>query len=67
MELQELVACFCSVGDVVGVEIRQTRGGRSLGCGVVEFSNAGYARACIESMNGKDLNGRKMSIREYYQ
>jgi RNA recognition motif-containing protein len=64
---EELVACFCSVGDVVGVEIRQTRGGRSLGCGVVEFSTPSYARACIDSMNGQDLNGRKMSIREYYQ
>lgn len=64
---EELVACFCSVGDVIGVEIRQTRGGRSLGCGVVEFSNADFAKECIKSMNGQDLNGRKMAIREYYQ
>lgn len=65
--MQELITFFCSVGDVVDLEIRQTRAGRSLGCGVVEFSNAAYARSCIDTMNGKELNGRVLAIREYYQ
>mmetsp|Transcript_21696 Transcript_21696/g.31571 ORF Transcript_21696/g.31571 Transcript_21696/m.31571 type:complete len:288 (-) Transcript_21696:147-1010(-) len=64
---EELITCFCSVGNVVAVEIRQTRGGRSLGCGVVEFANADDAKECIDTMNGQDLNGRAMAIREYYQ
>jgi len=64
---EELITFFCSVGDVVDLEIRQTRAGRSLGCGVVEFSNAAYARSCIDTMNGKELNGRVLAIREYYQ
>lgn len=64
---EELIAAFCSIGDVVGVQIRHTRGGRSLGCGVVEFSNSIYAQNCIHTMNGQDFNGRSMAVREYYQ
>eukprot|EP00604_Paraphysomonas_vestita_P001942 CAMPEP_0174821698 /NCGR_PEP_ID=MMETSP1107-20130205/9196_1 /TAXON_ID=36770 /ORGANISM="Paraphysomonas vestita, Strain GFlagA" /LENGTH=155 /DNA_ID=CAMNT_0016039001 /DNA_START=435 /DNA_END=902 /DNA_ORIENTATION=+ len=64
---EELIAAFCSIGDVVAVQIRHTRGGRSLGCGVVEFSNSAYAQNCIHTMNGQDFNGRSMAVREYYQ
>lgn len=64
---EELVAAFCPVGDVTSVEIRQTRSGRSLGCGVVEFNSAQGAQDAIASLNGEDLNGREMLIREYYQ
>lgn len=64
---EELVAAFCPVGDVTSVEIRQTRSGRSLGCGVVEFNSAQGAQDAIASLNGEDLNGRDMLIREYYQ
>jgi len=64
---EELIACFCSVGVVSRVEIRQTRSGRSLGCAVVEFATPQFAQECIKTMNGQDLNGRKMVVREYYQ
>lgn len=64
---EELVAAFCPVADVTSVEIRQTRSGRSLGCGVVEFNSAQGAQDAIASLNGVDLNGREMLIREYYQ
>lgn len=64
---EELISAFCSIGDVVNVQIRHTRGGRSLGCGVVEFSNSIYAQNCIHTMNGQDFNGRSMAVREYYQ
>jgi RNA recognition motif-containing protein len=64
---EELVAAFCPVGDVASVEIRQTRSGRSLGCGVVEFSSPQAALDAIASLNGEDLNGRELLIREYYQ
>lgn len=64
---EELIAAFCSIGDIVDVQIRHTRGGRSLGCGVVEFSSSIYAQNCIHTMNGQDFNGRSMAVREYYQ
>lgn len=64
---EELIAAFCSIGDIVHVQIRHTRGGRSLGCGVVEFSSSLYAQNCIHTMNGHDFNGRSMAVREYYQ
>lgn len=64
---EELIAAFCTIGDIVDVQIRHTRGGRSLGCGVVEFSSSIYAQNCIHTMNGQDFNGRTLAVREYYQ
>lgn len=64
---EELVAAFCPVADVASVELRQTRTGRSLGCGVVEFNSPKGAQDAIASLNGEDLNGREMVVREYYQ
>lgn len=64
---EELIAVFCSIGDVVDVQIRHTRAGRSLGCGVVEFSDNIDAQNCIHTMNGQLLNGRNMAVREFYQ
>ena len=64
---EELVAAFCPVADVTSVEIRQSRSGRSLGCGVVEFNTAQGALDAIATMNEQDLNGRDMLVREYYQ
>lgn len=47
--------------------ISQSRSGRSLGCGVVEFNSPQGALDAISSLNGEDLNGREMLVREYYQ
>jgi RNA recognition motif-containing protein len=65
--VEELIAAFCTIGEIVDVQLRYTRGGRSLGCGVVEFSNHIYAQNCIHTMNGQDFNGRNLAVREYYQ
>jgi nucleolin len=64
---EDIVAAFCPVADVISVEIRQSRSGRSLGCGVVEFNSAQGALDAIASLNGQDLNGRELLVREYYQ
>jgi RNA recognition motif-containing protein len=61
------VTCFCSIGEVVGVHIQQTKSGRSLGSGIVEFSSPEYANKAIESMNGQDLNGRAIAVRAYFK
>jgi RNA recognition motif-containing protein len=64
---EDIVAAFCPVADVTSVEIRQSRSGRSLGCGVVEFNSPQGALDAIASLNGQDLNGRELLVREYYQ
>jgi len=64
---EEVVAAFCAHGSVSSVEIRTSRSGRSLGSAVVEFENSEDAQSAIKALNGQDLNGREILVREYYQ
>lgn len=63
-ELKEL---FGRCGEVVATEVLMTRRGRSMGSGVVEFADSTMAEAAIAELNGEELQGRKISVRQYYQ
>ena len=61
----DLSAFFADAGTVVSAKVimdRETN--RSKGFGFVEMSNDDEAKAAIESLNGKDLNGRAVALSE---
>merc|ERR1719266_672788 len=58
-ELKDLCQQF---GDVKRANILE-RDGRSRGCGVVWFHNTSDAEACIEGLNGHDLDGRELTAK----
>lgn len=64
---EDLIDFFNIIGDVVSADILTSKKGRSLGHGIVQFSDASSAREAIERLHNKDLGGRNISIREYYQ
>lgn len=51
-------------GDVVRADVMTDQGGRSRGCGIVEFANAEQASQAIEQLNNSDLKGRMIFVRE---
>ena len=62
---QDLREAFESYGDVTSAAViadRET--GRSRGFGFVEMSDDTAARAAIEGLNNKDLNGRTLNVNE---
>ena len=63
---EDLTLHLSSCGEVVGSEILK-RNGRSLGCGYVEFADPACVPIAIEQLNGQELQGRALVIREYYQ
>jgi len=63
---EDLSAFFSNVGEVVNAEVLMTRKGRSQGRGIVEFAAADDAADAIERLNGKELQGRAITVREYY-
>ncbi len=61
-ELQELFGAF---GTVASAEVIQDRGtGRSKGFGFVEMGTEEEAQAAIQGLNGKDHNGRPLTVNE---
>lgn len=52
------------VGTVVHADVLTMPGGRSRGCGVVEFRDAADAGRAIATMNDTVLKGRQMFVRE---
>ena len=60
--LQQLFAEFGSVRSAQVVMDRDT--GRSKGFGFVEFSNDKEADAAISALNGRDFNGRTLTVNE---
>jgi RNA recognition motif-containing protein len=60
--LQQLFVEFGSVRSAQVVMDRDT--GRSKGFGFVEFSNDQEADAAISALNGRDFNGRTLTINE---
>ena len=61
-DLQELFAQAGTVESANVVEDRDT--GRSRGFGFVEMSSKEEGQAAIEQFNGRDLNGRNLTVNE---
>lgn len=59
-ELQELFAEFGEVASAKIINDRET--GRSRGFGFVEFEDETQAQAAIKAMNGKDVDGRALTV-----
>ena len=53
-----------SGGDVSHVEILKNLEGKSKGCGIATFATAAQAADAIEALNGSELKGRPIFIRE---
>jgi len=62
---EEMKTLFGEYGEVNHVDIivdRQT--GRSRGFGFVEMAEDGAADSAIEALNGKDMDGRPLTVNE---
>lgn len=53
---------FAQFGKVVSTKVMSDRRGRAKGFGFVEMADAEAAKSAIESLRGKELNGRMMDI-----
>ena len=61
----DLKQAFEEFGEVTSAKIISDRySGRSKGFGFVEMSSDDEAKAAIEALSGKDLNGRTMVVNE---
>jgi len=64
---QDLKDHFRSAGEVTFAEVMTEggkSGGRSKGCGIVEFSHASGAQKAINELNDTMINGRQIFVRE---
>lgn len=61
---KELKDAMRAAGEVVHADVVMGPDGRSKGFGVVQFASAGVAAQAIASLNGRDLKGRPMMLRE---
>jgi RNA recognition motif-containing protein len=61
-QLRDLFAAFGDVTSASLVMDRET--GRPRGFGFVEFSNDEHAKAAITGMNGKNVDGRDLTVNE---
>ena len=62
---QSLQETFEEFGAVDSARVIQDRdSGRSKGFGFVEMSNDDEARTAIETLNGKEVDGRAMTVNE---
>jgi RNA recognition motif-containing protein len=60
-----LKEAFTPYGNVVSATVvKDRRSGRSKGFGFVEFENDSEAKAAIEALNGKELQGRNIVVNE---
>ena len=62
----DVATIFSSVGHVLSADVLSTKKGRSLGHAVVEFANPSEASRAILELNGRELDGRKVIVREFY-
>jgi len=63
--VESLTKAFRTVGDVVHCEVPM-RGNRNRGHGIVEFSDSDDAQAAIDRLDGRDVDGRQVSVRAYH-
>jgi RNA recognition motif-containing protein len=62
---ETLRAAFAQFGTVDSADVIMDRtSGGSKGFGFVEMSDASEAKAAIEGLNGKDLDGRSLNVNE---
>ncbi|KAK9804947.1 hypothetical protein WJX73_002251 [Symbiochloris irregularis] len=61
---QDLKDMFRSVGDVVFANVMRDDTGRSKGWGIVEFDTPEHAVEAVKTLNGQELAGRKLLVRE---
>ena len=65
MDNNSLEAMFSSFGQVNSAQVITDRDtGRSKGFGFVEFGDDQAAKAAINAMNGKDVDGRALTVNE---
>jgi RNA recognition motif-containing protein len=57
-----LESAFAQFGKVVSAEIKYDRDNRSKGFAFVEMSTPEEAQAAIEGLNGKELDGRPLTV-----
>jgi RNA recognition motif-containing protein len=58
---------FSSQGIVANAEVMTNRKGRSMGAGIVEFSDIAAVHAAVVNCNQSEIKGRKIGVRQYYQ
>jgi cold-inducible RNA-binding protein len=62
---EDVRAAFSQFGTVDSADVIIDRNtGRSKGFGFVEMSNDDEAKAAIEGLNGKELDGRSLNVNE---
>lgn len=61
-DLNEAFSAFGEVESTIVIRDRET--GRSRGFGFVEMSDSSSAKAAIESLNGKNFQGRNLTVNE---
>ena len=61
-ELEEMFGAFGAVQSAQVITDRET--GRSKGFGFVEMANDDEAQSAIQGLNGKDMNGRPLTVNE---
>jgi RNA recognition motif-containing protein len=62
---EDLRAAFAQFGTVDSADVIMDRAsGRSKGFGFVEMSELTEAKAAIDGLNGKDLDGRNLNVNE---
>lgn len=62
---EELRTAFAQFGTVDSADVIMDRAtSRSKGFGFVEMTDPAEAKAAIEGLNGKDLDGRAMNVNE---
>jgi RNA recognition motif-containing protein len=62
---EDLRELFSNFGDVTKVSLIKDRdSGQSKGFGFVEMGTVSAAQAAIQSLNGQDFKGRKISVNE---
>jgi len=60
---QDLIEFFSGVGVVLNAQVVFDKAtGRSRGFGFVEYSNSEEAQKAVEEYNGKDLEGRPLTV-----
>lgn len=52
------------VGDVSFVELFNDEGGKSRGCGIVEFEKTEFVQIALDKMNRYELHGRNIVVKE---
>lgn len=63
---EDLESFFSAAGKVKSVEMRVNKKGRNFGNATIEFEEAVSVYTSIGQLNGQDLSGRNVSVREYY-